>query len=316
MINDSRKSVVITGPDGLLGSTLVKELSGPFNVIPARLDVTSQSKIRVFSDKLKSADWVIHTAAIVDIDYCEVFKKKAYRVNVEGTRNALQLAKLFEANFLYISTPSIFTGRGDFKEGDLPQPQNYYDLTKYLGEVHTLNYEKGYVIRANIVGVHPFKKRQRNLVEWLLGAISQNQDIKLFTDVIFNPLSNWTLALYIKKMLLKDKIGMKIMHFGSRNHISKGAFCKMIIAHFKNFTGGTENVSLDNLTFKGKRVKNAWLSTKKTEKILKIKMPSVKREVGVILSKINSPGLKPGVLSFSLDSARIPSLKPGYSRSK
>jgi dTDP-4-dehydrorhamnose reductase len=58
-----------------------------------------------------------------------------YTVNVIGSRNVARAAKAVGARLVHISTDYVFNGeQGMYQESDVPNPSNYYSLTKVLGE--------------------------------------------------------------------------------------------------------------------------------------------------------------------------------------
>src|SRR3989338_4261843 len=97
---------------------------------------------------------------------------------------------------------------------------NFYNHTKYEGEKAVLEYEKALVLRINLIGVHPNGSRGQNFFEWLLDSAKANKDITLFSDVMINPLSNWTIAEFIEKIINTNPKG-KILHIASSNVLSK-----------------------------------------------------------------------------------------------
>lgn len=273
---------LLTGHKGLLGATLLKADSG-WKVIAVTGDISKKNTWNKLHRKVKTVDAVIHTAAKTNVDFCEKNQKAAYKTNVVGTQNALRFARIHGVMFVYISTSSVFSGKGNFKEYDLPYPKTYYDLTKYLGENACLNYEKSLIIRTNIIGIHPGGSRGENFAEWLLDSLKNNEDINLYTNVVVNPLSNWTLSEMIMELINKHPKG-RIIHLGSRDHLSKAQIGKLFISKFKNFSG-----SINYLEYKSgsiDRSKNIWLNTRYAQEKLGLRMPSIRKEVERILKTI------------------------------
>jgi dTDP-4-dehydrorhamnose reductase len=89
-------SVSIIGPNGQLGSDLVKV----FTKAGWRVNPITHSEISVengesVSVALKSAgtDWVINTAAFHKVDECEKDSQKAWEINAHGAKNVALVAK-------------------------------------------------------------------------------------------------------------------------------------------------------------------------------------------------------------------------------
>ena len=151
-----KQKILITGSNGLLGSTLAKVFkNGDYEIcgLDLPIDITKKQALRDYIKPRLPFDHIVHTAALTDVDFCEANHRLCYKVNVEGTKNVVDLAKEIKAKLIYISTVSVFSGKkGNYKETDIPYPKNFYSLTKFLGEYPVLEYNKGLVLRINFLG--------------------------------------------------------------------------------------------------------------------------------------------------------------------
>ena len=151
-------NILLTGGSGNLGTELKKILSNCTSPIKQELDVTNRKQVFDFFQK-NSIDLVIHTAAITNIRLCEENRKLAWDTNVQGTRNLVDAIKKSENNtkFIYISTACVFDGhRGMYKESDIPYPENFYALTKLIGESEVSKMSDYLIIRTNFVSRKPW----------------------------------------------------------------------------------------------------------------------------------------------------------------
>ena len=151
-------NILLTGGSGNLGTELKKILSHCTSPIKQELDVTNRKQVFDFFQK-NSIDLVIHTAAITNIRLCEENRKLAWDTNVQGTRNLVDAIKKSENNtkFIYISTACVFDGhRGMYKESDIPYPENFYALTKLMGESEVSKISEYLIIRTNFVPRKPW----------------------------------------------------------------------------------------------------------------------------------------------------------------
>ena len=143
--------ILVTGASGLLGKKIVKELlDRDFEIIaiynrnPILFEHRQLIKIRMdITNKVLLEDLIlrekpgviVHSAAYTDVDGCEKNKLMAWKVNVEATHSVVRAAKVVKAHVVYISTDYVFDGeKGLYKETDIPNPINYYGLTKLIGE--------------------------------------------------------------------------------------------------------------------------------------------------------------------------------------
>ena len=278
------KKILITGITGLLGSALQEILKEEgYDVYDIDVDITDGNAVKSVASE-GSMDWIIHTAAMTNVNQCEKEQTTCYDVNVEGAKNVRDLAKKLGAKLLYISTVSVFSGKeGNYKETDVPQPVNFYNHTKREGEKAVLEYEKSLVLRINLIGVHPNGSRGQNFFEWLLDSKKANKDIKLFSDVMINPLSNWTIAEFIGK-IIEQNPEEKILHLGSSNVLSKTDIGKYVIKKLA-YQGKAEFVSVDSQSG-AERPKQMWLNCEYTCQKMGWRMPKLEFEIDKILSKI------------------------------
>jgi dTDP-4-dehydrorhamnose reductase len=73
-------------------------------------------------------------------------------------KHIVRASRVLEAYLIHISTDYVFDGKkGLYKEEDLPNPINYYGLTKLLGETYALSYDDSLVIRTSgVLGIKVF----------------------------------------------------------------------------------------------------------------------------------------------------------------
>lgn len=271
--------VAVTGGKGLLGSTLVRVLG----TRPLSADIRDAQAVLAEIEACKPR-WIIHTAAKTDVGQCECDPKGTRAVNVGGTKNVVNAAREVGARVLYISSVSVFFGReGDYREDALPQPVNVYNITKREGEIATLAYEKGVVLRLNLIGVHPDGPRGKNFMEWLVNSIRADKDLTLFNDQFINPLSNWTVAALIKTIIEKD-IHEKILHIGSSDVLSKAAIGKLVLERFSDYRGNVKEKSIDSIADGVTRPKQMWLNTDQATTILG-PMPTIEQELKTLFQK-------------------------------
>jgi len=146
-------TILITGVTGALGSELKKIF--PDSITPPHIDfdICDINSVKDFFNNQK-IDIVIHTAALTTVRGCEENKSDAVKINVEGTRNLVREFKNSnpEGKFIYISTACVFDGQtGMYTENSVPYPENFYSLTKLLGEYIVNTFENSLIIRTNFI---------------------------------------------------------------------------------------------------------------------------------------------------------------------
>ena len=152
---------LITGGSGILGTELKKLF--PNSLFPSHsdLDITNNEMVFDYFSK-NEFDSIIHTAAMTSVRQCESEKKSCWNSNVVGTKNLVDATTEFRSNskFIYVSTACVFDGpTGMYKESSIPYPENFYALTKLIGEQFAKNLKNHIIIRTNFVGkqkwMHP-----------------------------------------------------------------------------------------------------------------------------------------------------------------
>jgi len=146
-------SILITGGSGALGTELKKIFSESLTPLHQELDITDK-KIVIDYIKNHDIDLIIHTAALTHIRPCEENRSLAWKINVEGTKNLVDAVLDNKKNikFIYVSTACVFDGHtGMYKESSIPYPENFYALTKLIGEYEVNKLPEYLIIRTNFV---------------------------------------------------------------------------------------------------------------------------------------------------------------------
>lgn len=146
-------TILITGVTGALGSELKKIYPDSISPTHKDFDICNLTSIKDFFNNQK-IDTVIHTAALTTVRGCEENKSQAMQINVQGTRNLVNELKSSNptGKFVYVSTACVFDGHsGMYTENSIPYPENFYSLTKLLGEYVVNQFENSLIIRTNFI---------------------------------------------------------------------------------------------------------------------------------------------------------------------
>ena len=145
---------LITGGSGILGTELKKFFPDSLFPSHSELDITNHEMVFDYFSK-NEFDSIIHAAAMTSVRQCESEKKLSWDTNVIGTKNLVDAAIKFNPNskFSYVSTACVFDGHvGMYKESSIPHPENFYALTKLIGEQFVKNLKNHIIIRTNFKG--------------------------------------------------------------------------------------------------------------------------------------------------------------------
>ena len=194
--------ILITGSNGLLGQKLVAALRHDPQVqlvatsrgadrtpIPLgqqyrSMDITVQAEVdEVFATTMPEV--VIHTAAMTNVDACELDPAACQLQNVTATEHVVQAAKRHGCHFIHLSTDFIFDGEnGPYREEDVPAPLSIYGQSKLDAEQLVMNagLAKWAIGRTIIVyGIAEGLSRS-NVVLWAKSALEKGQPIKVVDD--------------------------------------------------------------------------------------------------------------------------------------
>ena len=194
--------ILVTGSNGLLGQKLVAALRddsavqliatsrGPDRT-PApsgyryiALDITDAAAVGlVFKEVLP--DVVIHTAAMTNVDACELDPENCRLQNVTAVEFLVENAKRTGSHFIHLSTDFVFDGaNGPYREEDEPAPLSIYGQSKLDSERVVMNsgLKEWSIARTIIVyGVAQGLSRS-NVVLWAKSALEKGQPIKVVDD--------------------------------------------------------------------------------------------------------------------------------------
>ncbi len=194
--------ILITGSNGLLGQKLVAALrndaeveliatsrgedrtSKPLGDRYRTLDITDRAAVDALFAAVRP-DAVIHTAAMTNVDACELDPAGCELQNVTATENLVQAAKQQKSHFIQLSTDFIFDGgNGPYKEEDEPAPLSVYGHSKLRSEriVMEAGLDRWAIARTIIVyGVAAGLSRS-NVVLWAKSALEKGQPINVVDD--------------------------------------------------------------------------------------------------------------------------------------
>jgi dTDP-4-dehydrorhamnose reductase len=173
-------------------------------------------------------DVLVHTAAISDIDYCQVHQKIAEKVNVGVTEHLLSLCRKLPCRLIYFSSDSIFDGKkGSYMEEDQANPLNFYALTKVRSEnLIKKQAENWVIIRPSLILGFPVREAGNSFLWRMEQSMQKNQPVAFPKSEIRSPVDVITLSDAILELSNHPYNG--ILHLSGNNAISRYDMAKHI----------------------------------------------------------------------------------------
>lgn len=243
------KKVIITGSNGLLGQTLVKLLAADKNNYTVygfsrgenrckennfayiSVDLTNKHLLKKAVKQIQP-DVIINTAAMTQVDVCEVEKDACYLANVTLVKWLVDISEKNSCHLVQISTDFIFDGKkGNYKETDEPNPLSYYGFSKLKAEEIITNSSVHYTILRTILvyGLVDQMKRN-NIVLWVREMLANNKEITIVNDQFRAPTYVEDLAMACK--ISMDKSAKGVFHISSSTLLSVYEIAQQIASVF------------------------------------------------------------------------------------
>ena len=214
--------VFVTGVGGQLGHDVINELTSRgyeaigsdvvdmvLSGVPyVALDITDKIEVERVIAEIRP-DAIIHCAAWTAVDAAEDADKqeKVKAINVDGTQNIANAAKIVDAKMIYISTDYVFDGQGTVpREPDCKEyaPLNVYGQTKLGGELAVSStLEKYFIVRIAWV----FGLNGGNFIKTMLQVGKNHPQVRVVNDQIGTPTYTYDLARLLVDMIESEKYG-------------------------------------------------------------------------------------------------------------
>jgi dTDP-4-dehydrorhamnose reductase len=269
------KKIFITGGTGLVGRDISFVLSKKYDVYIGTThegrkiknckivlqDITNREDLIESLEKI-NPNYIIHLAALTDVNLCEEKKDLATKVNIEGTKNVVLAAKKIGAKIIYASTNYVFDGeKGMYTEEDIPNPTNFYAWTKLEGEKEVLKYPNSVVTRICPFGIG----RESSFTSMIIEKLSKGERMNVFSDQFFSPLSTYDYANAIMQILDIDFTG--IINIAGAERVSRYEFAKKVSEIFGLDSNLLNQIKIKDLKESAKRPRDTSLDISKARKL-------------------------------------------------
>lgn len=277
--------LLITGSNGLLGQKITKQLLKrgiPFlatsNGKNRNTDCPDEHYQPMDIRDLKQVDEVvrafrpthiIHTAAMTNVDACELKPEECRSINVTGANHVFQAAVSVSAHFQLLSTDFVFDGlKGNYSEEDEVGPLSCYARSKVDAENLLLNgnYPNYSIVRTIIVYGNAVNLSRSNLFLWAKEALPKGESMNIVDDQFRAPTWADDLAWGCIRICEMDETG--IYHLSGPEIYSVYEIVEKIALFYGYPVTGLKRITSTALNQPAKRPARTGFNLSKAKRIL------------------------------------------------
>ena len=225
-------------------------------------------------------DIVLNCVGLTNVEACEDNPFEAFKLNSTLPGIIASACDSTNTQLIHISTDHLFDDENILhSEKDKVSLINVYAKSKYQGELEVLkNCQSSIICRTNFFGYGP--AHRMSFSQWIEESAKNNQEIVLFKDIFFTPVSGKNLAYYAHKLLENNFSG--IFNISSNNKISKFEFGKLICKKLNIPSHSILPGSLDDNSNLIRRPKAMGLSNRKLTDAIQNKNLGIEVQIGSI----------------------------------
>lgn len=261
--------ILVTGSNGLLGQKLIeyyendasveiiatgkgdnRNKPGSYQYVP--MDITNESEVQSIIG-MTMPDYVINTAAMTEVDQCELDKEKCWNLNVTAVEHLIKACQSAGCFLMHLSTDFIFDGEnGPYEEDDWPNPQSYYAESKLASEkLLEESYIKWAIVRTMLVYGIVQDMSRSNIILWVKENLEKHQTINVVNDQWRTPTLAEDLAKGCALVIEKGKEG--IFHISGKDMLTPYEMALETAGFFQLNPSLIEQVSSQMLRQQAKR---------------------------------------------------------------
>jgi dTDP-4-dehydrorhamnose reductase len=242
--------LLITGSNGLLGQKLIdlcvaKQIdflatssgANRYSVCPIHqyktLDITDEQNIQEVLESYQPTH-VIHTAAMTNVDQCELHPEACDLVNRQAVFMLAKYCQKHHIHLQLLSTDFVFDGQaGPYVETDVPNPLSVYarskvEAEKILQQTEALSYS---IVRTIIVYGQGEQLSRSNLILWAKEALEKGEPLQIVDDQFRAPTWADDLAWACVRICELDQTG--IFHIAGPETLSIYQIVERVAAYYQ-----------------------------------------------------------------------------------
>jgi dTDP-4-dehydrorhamnose reductase len=277
--------VLITGSNGLLGQKIVAQCQRRSHIFLATskgenrnpecpendymtLDICNKQDIEAALNFFKPTH-VIHTAALTNVDFCELHPEECQEVNVVAVEKLWGSCRDRNIHFQLLSTDFVFDGeKGNYVETDPVRPLSVYAQSKVEAEqiLQKDTFPNWSVVRTIIVYGDGNNLSRSNIILWAKDALAKGHELSIVDDQFRAPTWADDLAWACLEICRREKKG--IFHISGPETMSIFNIVERIADHFGWSKENIKRSSSDTLNQPAKRPPKTGFDLSKAKKEL------------------------------------------------
>lgn len=197
------KRILIIGANGFTGRRILNDLSvqSYFQTIGCslredigtncvinyefrRTDIRNDDAVKELFKQYRP-DIVINTSALSVPDYCETHREEAFLTNVKAVGQLARICENYGSRFIHLSTDFVFEGNVKhlYQETEVPNPVNYYGITKWKSEQEVSQNCSNYaIVRVAIVYGETMPGQHGNIFQLVANRLRKREEIRVVSD--------------------------------------------------------------------------------------------------------------------------------------
>ena len=256
--------ILLTGGSGQVGRAF-QEVARGHQVVAPRHDDLAVEQPGVCASLVAQVrpDWIVHPAAMTDVDACERDPMKAFQVNAAGAENLAKAASRQACRMVLVSTDYVFDGsKGRYDEGDAPRPLSHYGRSKLEGErLVQAALPDAIVARTAVV----FGPHKNNFVRWVRRNLRAGTPVKAARDQWVTPTAAHDVAAQLLALIEAEERG--VWHTAGAERLSRLEMAQRIAASDGLDPSPIQSVAMADLTWFAPRPRDSSLDTSKISRL-------------------------------------------------
>ncbi|MGB1902113.1 MAG: SDR family oxidoreductase [Flavobacteriaceae bacterium] len=286
--------VLILGATGMLGRALAKTLASKYDITGIgrseanpdtkinykKIDLLDKTQLKSFFDQ-NQYDSIINCAAIINHSFCEENPKECNKLNAELNHFISKLVSP-KTKYIFISSDAVFKDDDkDRTELGETNPDSIYGKSKLLAEsIVSESFNNYIIVRTTILGFSP---RKTSLTDWIISTAQSNKTLNLFDDVLFNPISVWSLSSEIAYLIEHfSDYSQQLLHINGAEKTTKYNFGLGLLKQLKMDHNSVKKTSILDFSNREKRVLNQCLDVNYYQNLTKRHLPTLNSTIETI----------------------------------